>query len=908
MAQTKPAEKNPPMIVTKLLLPALPDPLVSRPRLTRALNQASGHSRLLLVSAQAGSGKTTAVLEWLHQADSGLIGKVAWLSLDDYDNEAVRFWHYVCQSLENGLPDLGHTLSSLFYLPQQSTIERILSNLINTIVDLDQLVTLVLDDYHVISAPEILQQLAFLLDRLPSQMRIVMTSRVDPSLPLPRLRMRRQLTELRATDLRFTQQETGALLTAVSGQTLTPNHIAELENKTEGWVAALQMAGLLLQSQRDMDSFVRNFSGSQRFMLDFLAEEVLLRQPEDVQHFLLQTSILEHLTASLTEEVTGCEDGHAMLQRLLGSNLFLIPLDDGQQWFRYHHLFRQYLLKRLEQTQPEHIPLLHTWAANWYAEHELPSEAIEHALKAEDFVYAADLIDKTIRRMYERHELQTLWRWLQALPLSVLEDRPHTGLDCAWTHILQNRYEAAVPYIELVQRVLQKPTIREKILPLQISAMEGEIAAVLAFVERNRGHFAASIELSNQALELVAPEQSFLRCAIVINQGYCYADTDDLTAAFAEFVRVETLARSSGDKYFMLLGMVQQARLQAQQGQLFAAQSTCQRAIAAFETPALPVLGIAYAILASLYREWNELDKAAQSIDKAVQLLEHSGELNLVGVYIELAQVRQAQGDFEAAWQGLERAAQLLFNTQQPLWAQQLEQARVRFWLAQHTPALAVSWEAKQVAEEITPQYLRETSYIIRARLLLGRQQAGAASELAGQAATMAAQVGRLPAQIEALVWQAQALYAQKQTAPALAILEQAVQLAQPAGFERIFAETDKTLLKLLHTRANNNPSQAAYVHKLLLMTGSATAPTPLPQPTQPAAKPVRLIEPLTEREQEVLRLLATTALDSTEIAENLSIAVSTLRTHVKNIYAKLEVQNRLQAITRARELSLLAG
>jgi LuxR family maltose regulon positive regulatory protein len=887
---------------------------------------------LLLLSAQAGSGKTTAVLEWVGHATHDLVGQVAWLSLDKLDNEPVRFWNYVCQTLEKALPELAGSLSNLFNTYQSHTIEHILTSLINALTQLNQVVTLVLDDYHLLSVAEIHEQMTFLLDHLPPQLHLVITSRIDPALPLARLRMRRQLAEIRASDLRFNQAEAGDFLSEVSGQTLASHHIATLEDKTEGWIAALQLAALLLQNNQDTNRLVQNFSGSQRFMLDFLAEEVLQTQTPTIQNFLLQTSVLGQLNAALVEEITGCADGQAMLQSLLEANLFLIPLDDQHYWYRYHHLFQQYLQNRLTQTQPAHVPMLHGWAARWYASHDLPFEAIEHALKAEDFLYAAELIDTSTRQMYQRQELRTLWRWLKAIPTHIIEQHPHTGLNCAWTLILQHQYEAAWPYVEIMQNLLARPDLPTKFPTMLIKAWRGELLAVQANLEKNQGNFTASLDLASQALLLIAPPQTFLRCAILVNRGQCYIAINDLNAAIQEFIQTESLARGSGDSYFMLLGMVAQAQLQAQQGHLGLAQATCQRAFSTNQATTLPILGIAYLVMGQLHYERNAPSLAMTNLQQAYTLLEPIGDLNLVAIYILQSSYWLAQANFEAAWQQLDMAGQLLFHSEHQSWSYQLGQARVRYWLALSvaTP-ITKDGTAKYISEEVAlamtqvvawsancdlhnaliPPALREVDLLLLARLQLYKQQPEPA-EAYRLAATVVTTTVHLSVKLEGLLLQVRSLRMQGQIEAALSILEQAVQLAQPEGFVRIFLEEGAAILELLPKLKPAlatfvAPALAEPVSSTLILTTPAEVVTIDPIPRQSKQHPVVLVEPLTEREQEVLYLLVTTTLDSNGIAAQLSVAVSTLRTHIKNIYGKLAVQSRLQAIIRARELNLVS-
>ena len=897
------------LLTTKLLMPGSSDYLVARPRLTQILEQGRARARLSLVSAPAGFGKTTIVIEWLQSLQGP---KIAWVSLDEADNDPIRFWSYFWQALALEQSSEGHNFLKLLRSPQPPSIEQILTGLINQIVAQDEAIVLVLDDYHLINSASVSihQGIAFLLEHLPPRLHLVITSRADPPLPLARMRVRRQLTELKATDLRFSLEETTSLRRSTSGLSLSAQDIARLESKTEGWAAALQLAALLMQGRPDIESFIKTFGGDQRFMLDYLAEEVLQRQPEPLQHFLLQTAMLDRFNASLVEEVTGCQDGQAMLDQLMTANLFLIPLDGENGWYRYHHLFRQYLLNRLEQSQAEHLPFLHRWAAHWYEEHQLPLEAIEHALAGQDFNYAAELIDQNTQEMYQRSELRTLLRWLDALPREIIYQHLHTSLNYAWVQVLMERNQAAIPYIEVAAELVEKARAENSIALPVINALEGEIAATRAFIARKEANFSQSIALSQQALHLIAPEQGFLRCAITINQAHCYAALDDQNAAIREYSQTEKLGRACGSDYFRLMAITSLARLYWQQGQLQLALANCQRALKLTELQLLPIMSTAYFVQASVWREWNDLEAAAQSLNLGLQLLETSGDLNQVVGYIELGRVRQAQGDLSTAHALLEKAEQLIYKFDQPEILGQVEQFAVRQWLATGELGRVEAW-AKQ-NQPAPSTFWRETDQLLLARLHLAQNRPAQALELVIRLAETSRTTGRIGLLVESLVLQALALQGQNQPDPARQVLGQALRQAEPEGFVRLFLDEGGPMLTLLTALSTQAQSFGmAYLTRLLAAgTGSsqvlAREIPPAVTPLASNSTPVVMVEALTEREKEVLRLLATTTLNSAQIADHLVVAVSTVRTHIKNIYLKLEVQNRLEAIARSRELGLL--
>lgn len=909
------------LLATKLLIPVVTPRLLARPRLSDTLQKAHPHSRLVVVSAPAGYGKTTVIVDWLQRHHIAQGEKVAWLSLDEGDNEPVRFWDYFVAALETSQPGLSQGLQSLLHSQQTLPVENVLAILINHLTNLKQPVTLVLDDYHLITNSQIHRGVAYLLDHLPPDLHLVITTRTDPPSPIPltRLRVRGQLTEIRAADLRFTLEESDVFFNSVMGLPVLPQSVRELENKTEGWIAALQLAALLMRSYSDTEKFIKAFNGSQRFLLDYLAEEVLERQPEAIQTFLLQTSIVDRLNASLAEELTGCTDGHSMLRQLEQANLFLIALDEEHGWYRYHHLFQHYLRNRLEHTQAEHVPLLHRWAARWYQAHQMAVPAIEHALAAQDFGYAAELVDHTIQSMYERRELKTLLRWLQALPDEFIYQRPHMSCNFAWVLILLNQPEAAVPYIEAEARGLEQIETRQALPPDLVQALRGEIAAVWAFIQRTRGNYTESIELGQQALGLILKPQAFLRCSIMVNQAGCYSALEDWVAAEQHAVEVEALSWKCGSSYFRLLGIASQARIQAQQGRLQPALASYRRALQMTELDFLPLMSQARSELGSLQRELNELDEAAQNLSRAIEQLESGDDSSWIGAYVDLLRVRLAQDRLDEAETLLEKLEQTACKDVQTK-LRLVGQAKI--WLGLTKGDLANLENLVAVGRLDTPGVARselEHEQLLVARLRLAQNMPAEALKLAAEVVQSAQESGRTGPVIESLALQAAALYMQNQRGPAANLLLQALQLAEPQGFVRVFTDAATPVTRLLYEERDwliTSGIAAAYLSKLLAASNieAVTIPKSLEIPLSPPlvalpSKPAtsKLVEPLTEREQAVLQLLVTTSLNTTEMADQLSVAVSTVRTHIKNIYSKLEVQNRFGAIQRSQELGLCA-
>lgn len=895
-----------PILQAKITIPARLSSMVERSRLTEQLHLAQATRRLSLLSAPAGFGKTAAVVEWLHSTP--FAARVAWFSIDEADNEPSRFWNYLLRALEAGLAVTDSRLARLAALPQ----EAFLTGLINELAGLKESLVVVLDDYHNINSPQIHRAISFLLDHQPPKMHLVITTRHEPPLPLARLRTRRQVTELTMADLRFSLDEATTLVNAATGRNLPTQQVARLEVVTEGWAAALHLTTLLLQNGRDFEAFVQSLDGNQRFMLDYLGEEVFRLQPESIQNFLLQTAALESFNAELAEELTGCEDGQAMLDRLMAANLFLLPLENRPGWYRYHSLFRQFLYSRAAQTQADHLPLLHRWAAHWYEAHDEPVQAIEHALKGGEFEYAADLIDRTTEQMYANSELKTLGRWLAALPREVVYRHLHTSLNFAWVLILTERPKQAGPYLETAAGLLEKARTEKSLLEARLESLRGEFIAAQACIERKKGNYSEAIRLSEQSLRLISETQTFLRCTITANQGHAYAALDDFNAAARCYLQTEKMGREANNSYYGLQGIVLQALLYLQFGRLHLALATAQRALPLTTLHNLAIRSAVYFVQGSVWREWNELEKAAESLRESIELAEISGAITGIYALIELARVRQAQNNSQEALALLQKVQRLAYKVDNTLTLNEIERVSVRIWLAQGNLGAVEAWlERTALDETVVPAYLQEITKLLTAHLQLAQGRVAPALEAARQVAEVAQGSGHVNLQVESLVLVAAAQARQQQPDAALDTLVRAITIAEPHGFVRRILEGDAALAGLLAKLPADHPAiSKEFLAKLRPTAPVAAAPPPAAYPAvQSAAQPLRqsLPEPLTDREREVLHLLVSTTLSSQEIADHLVVAVSTIRSHIKSIYGKLDVQNRLGAIARARELALVA-
>jgi LuxR family maltose regulon positive regulatory protein len=925
-----------PLLATKLYIPPVRPEFLPRPRLIQRLNAGIHSSRkLTLLSAPAGFGKTTLLSEWVNQCQA----PVGWVSLEQSDADLTRFLSYAIAALQTLHPDIGRATLAMVQAPQPSTADLLLTTLINEIVGALNVgattacpFTLILDDYHVIDNPVIHDALGFLLDHLPPPpqgMHIVIASRADPPLPLPRLRARGQMIELRSDDLRFTLEEATAFLNQVMRLGLSANDVAALDARTEGWVAGLHLAALSMQGREDVRGFVRAFAGSHRYILDYLADEVFYRQPEPVQTFLLQTAVLDRLTGGLCNALTGRNDGHTMLEMLERANLFVAPLDDQRRWYRYHPLFAELLRYRLEQAMPDQVPELHRRASEWYAANERVYEAIGHALAANDVQRAARLVEEADPTMVMRGEVATLLSWLDALPDEIVRSRPRLSLSYAWAFFVTTRLDAIEPRIQDVLRVLEVASDYDQHWPEGLSSQVenylAEIAALRAFDAVYRGTPQRAIALCQQVLTHSAAGSLMVRGAISSVLGDAYRETDQIAAASRSYEQAIALSSAAGHSFLSMVLTDDLARIRVSQGRLRQAAQTFQRVVAWGGGRRLPLYPVAQALvgLGDLAREWNALDEAERYLTDGIQQAEWGGysRYTLSG-YVSMARVRLARGDADGAWAFITQAEQLAEKVGLAAFITQIAAYRTRLWLTpsggdpvgralltlrtaqagQSLPA-AVRWaRACGLSIHDQPGYAHEVEYLTLARVRLAEaRQSPTTVELAplfhllAQLLQAAEQSGRIGSAIEILMLQALAWQIRGDPAKAMIALERALALAEPEGYVRLFVDEGAPMAGLLRQAAARGLFPG-YVARLASVYGA--------QPDTSAARQA-LTEPLTERELEVLRLMAA-GLSNREIARELSVALSTAKAHVRQIFDKLDVHSRTQAVARAREWDLL--
>jgi LuxR family maltose regulon positive regulatory protein len=890
------------LLATKFNFPPPRPNLVPRPRLLERLDaglyQANGFTRkLTLVSAPAGYGKTTLIAEWLNQWNKGLrikeevqpststqgrpssltfhTSRVAWLSLDESDNDLARFLAYFIAALKGVDERLGETALSTFQSPQPPPSEIVLTNLINDIASVSTPFILALDDYHVINSPPIHRQLTFLLDHLPPQIHLVILTREDPLIPITRLRARGQVLEIRQDDLRFTVGETAEFLERVMGLSLSSDEIAKLERCTEGWIAGLQLAALSMQGRQDLSGFVQAFTGSSRFILDYLVDEVFERQSPDVKDFLLQTSILERLSGPLCDAVTGKTASQELLQVLEQSNLFIVPLDQSRLWYRYHHLFTELLRHRLRISHPAFEIELHQRASCWFEAEGLTGEAIQHALAAQDWRRAGALIQSISAYHLKRGEVLTIIGWFQSLPEELLLSDPRLCFEYCWPLLLVGHYDVATPLLERLEQSA-----------INIPAFLGEIYAAQAYLARGVGNHERMIQRSQQALELLPKSSMTSRGIVALNLGLAYWHIGQMGDAEKVLTEALEIAHATGNLYAALTALIFLGRVIAVRGQLHQAAEYFNRAIQQGEN--IPINALAYIDLATLYYEWNKLDVSDIYLQKAVALCRQSqNDEFLVGCLLLCLRLRIAQGDTVGAEEALEQAWELVHagNIPGPM-EKRVDVAQAYLLIYKGEP---IGEWGQKLTDNVDCHPFYRFLGVTKARILQGAH-ARAYLESLSQTA-QANEWGYGLVAIRAL----QASLAETQ-ADALNYLAEALHQAEGSEFIRAFVEVGEKLIPLLRETVRRGVFPD-YAHRILVvMTGKGEIAGVDISP---------LIEPLSERELEVLRLV-TAGMSNREIANELVISTGTAKSHIHHLCGKLGVRNRTEAAMKAKELGLV--
>ncbi len=918
------------ILTTKLTIPSARRMWVPRPRLLERLDEGrSLKHRLTLVSAPAGAGKTTLISRWIHERHLS----AAWISLDAHDNDPQRFWIYVVTALQTMDPRVGPTLLKWLRSPQPPPLEKMITALINDLVKVvpheQDSHFLVLDDYHAIMVPEIHDSLDDLLRHVPPRLQLVILTREDPPLALPRLRSRGQLTEIRTGDLRFTPEEAAQLFGGVMGLDLPDEDVTALAERTEGWAVGLQMAGLSMQRETPSNqrAFVRTFAGNDRLVADYLTDEVLDHQRSGMRAFLLQTSILERLSGPLCDAVTGRDGCQQRLLELEQANLFLVPLDRKRIWYRYHHLFADLLRHRLQRQRGlQTVRDLHRKAGEWYAGEGLWEDAVRHALEATDDERAADLVAQAAPPALMRGEFVLVKRWLDALPDDLVRARPILCIARAW---------CTLPYsVERARQWIERAgsTAHNCVDQGAGNDIQAHIAALRVTVAHTTNASRSTvIELCQDALVKIPERDTELRAVVVYWMGEAYLALGDSASADRAFERVMQIERDSESHTMSLVMKGIHAWRDFIRGHLHEAAATCRQMMRSVVEPAeeagwdLPMACYLYIVLGQIHYQWNELDRSVALLRRGIEL----GEMTplespiLVEGYTALARVRAVQGKFGDALRLMDKAEQT-----GELWLAEGDvppALRVPIWLRQAqvegcTPCLdrAIAWAdayAVQRSDGYSPELQSVAHVRIAQSCAYGAPDLDPVLSILDEQLTLADASGRTAWQIEARMLKALTLQAKERGAAALGLLECALALAKPERFMRAIVDYGPSVGALLRQVPRQNSMREyargyareyvrGYARELLaILVVEEGDERPAAQVSTDAS--TTLVEPLTPRELEVLAVIAT-GVSNAEIAQSLYISVNTVKTHITNIFGKLEVTRRVEAVARGRELGLI--
>jgi LuxR family maltose regulon positive regulatory protein len=899
---------GPLLLATKLHQPVWRDGLVSRSRLAAALSRGEA-SKLTLISAPAGFGKSTLLAEWLAQTSASR--RTAWVSLDQGDNDPALFWSYVIAAMRTQRADFGEHALSLVRAMPAAPIESMLVSLINELSRSPESFALVLDDFHVIEQRSIHEGIGFLLDHLPPQLRLIVTTRADPPLNLSRLRARGELTELRATDLRFTPEEAAAFLNDVMRLGLTDDDVRALEARSEGWIAGLQLAALSLRDHHDASGFIRTFAGDHRYIVDYLLEEVLQRQPDATRAFLLQTSILERMSGPLCDAVTGQHDGSERLAALERGNFFLVPLDSTRTWFRYHHLFGDVLRARLLAEYPGQIEELHLRASIWFEQQCATAEAIDHALAAGDSGRAAELIELAATAMRKNRQEATLLGWLAALPTEEIRRRPVLCMLYAGVLMQNGASQDVERWLDEADRWLDRiadaapdaPDGMQVVDREEFERLPGSAAVHRAGAALASGDVPGTIEHARRALQ-VAPEDDHLyRGAAAALLGLASWSNGVLDVAYDSFAEGMDRLRRAGNIIDIIGGALALADIRRAQGRLRDALAIYQHSLRiSREHGSPPPRGTADMVLgmSELSREWNDPDAAALHLAQSETLGEAAGFPQFpYRLRVAQARLRSDLGDLDGALALLDEAERRYVSDMYPN-VRPIPAIRARILIDAGQLDEVFTWATtRNLSVDDAISYRNAFELLTLARALLARATLHTSSDVRPAMQLLgrlrrAADDGKWTAlEIEALMLLALAHRQLGDHVAAHAALERALALAEPGGSIRTFLDEGEPMWQLLQG------AQGAYAQRLLQAWG-------VPDHPMATSAPVSLLpEPLTPRELEILRLIAS-GMRNQEIADRLFISLPTVKRHVANAYGKLGVAHRTEAVARANTLGIL--
>ena len=887
------------LLLTKLYIPPIRRAIVPRPGLITQLNEGLAAGRkLTLISAPAGFGKTTLVSEWI--ADCG--SPVGWLSLDEGDTNPARFLSYLVMALQLIKTGIGERLLAALQSREPPQLEAVLTDLINEITSIPDHFIIVLDDYHSVESKQVDQAVNFLIEHLPPQMHLLIASREDPSLPLARLRARGQLTELRATDLRFSTTEAADFLNQVMGLSLSSEEIAALETRTEGWIAGLQMAALSMRGLLETGDFIRSFTGSHRFVLDYLMEEVLERQREEVQEFLLRTSILDRLCGPLCDALLSGSSafGQQTLEHLEHANLFIVPLDSDRCWYRYHHLFGDLLRKRLEQKlTSEGIAGLHIQASEWYERNGLVLDAFKHAVAANDIERAERLMERKDMPINHPGVPVTILNWLESLPRSVLDSKPSLWWKQAAMLMANYQTIGVEEKLQATEAALASKTPPHAEMDEWTRNLVGKIAFARAALAATQYQAENTLVYATRAMEFLHPNNTAYRSEVTQYIGFARYLLGDRDAAELAYKEALSLAQSARNDEGVLMATIRLGQIHELRNQLHEAFETYQKVLKMAGEDPPPHATLAYIGLARIYYNWNDLEMAKKFAEESHQLARLCEQVTdrVISSELFLSRLKITQKDPVSADH---------FLTQAENHARQYD-LKVRFPDIAAARAILCLYNGDTDAAAQLVQH--EDRWLVRAEVLIAQGNPSAALAIIVPH-RQKMEEKRLEDQLLVTVMlQALALHALDEKEQARQVLKESLTLAEPGGFIRLFVDAGepmRLLLQDLRSWIDQHPEEQvqrlmAYVEKIL-----AAYASPLEvQVSKSISQQTGLVEPLSPRELEVLQLISQ-GLSNQEIGKRLFLALDTVKGHNRRIFEKLQVQRRTEAIARARELNLL--
>jgi LuxR family maltose regulon positive regulatory protein len=902
-----------PILNTKIEIPPLGGDIITRERLIRQINENSDQ-KVLLISAAAGFGKTTLLSQWAKQK----LKPVAWFSIDENDNDVSCFFNYIIRALQKWKPAIGKTALNLLQVPQPPQVESILIILLNEIHQQHDKVTLILDDFHLISSARINQLMNFLIDHLPPMMQIIMSSRSDPNLPLARWISQNRLVEIRAAELSFTSEESDVLFNKTLGLGLTSEDIERLKSRTEGWVTGLQLAALSLKGYADRNGFIKQFHGDNRYIVDYLIEEVLHHQPEEVQTFLLQTAILNRLNGSLCDMVTDRQNSVGLLEQLEKQNMFMFPMDEGREWYRYHQLFKDVLIHRLQHNSDieDKLNELNQKAGEWYANHGFNDEAIDHFLNAKNYLRAAELLEITAEVKWLCGQQIKLLRWFKRFPQAYIIANPLLGTFFARELFMHGHGDEAEQILNQAEKNLvtfkNKQIVTCTGLKLTSEELRGRILVVRAVTSSYRGNFTGVILYAGEALELL--HEKDLRWRNIAEITYALANSwagfGNLTLAKKAFIEAQQSSEKIGDIYLYIFCGICIAASEVLQGESKKAVKTYSELLFKAEKLGMTnsgIVGAIYTALGSLYCELNEVKNGEKFLEKGLQLAKQGHDI------LMLASAQLNQLRFLFYTNSIQRALKLVDEMSAspqaslyPPWMKHVLSALSPWlWIKSGKLKQAIDW-AKELGfpkqDEISMRH--ETEYVVLVRILIVQNEFDKAEQLIEYLMIDAQKGARFLTITELHVLKAIARYGQEDIKSAVKELSTALSFGESRGLFMFFvyegeliAELIEVILdEIMENKTSLYPNiSETYLKNLLMVIRTKRV----------KSYENKLEEPLSEREQEVMIYIAE-GLTNNQIAEKLFISLNTVRTHTKKIYSKLGVHSRTQAIAKAKDIGLI--